>query len=44
MLCRYGDVVQMQHARTGHFIVAKPNAAPVDPQCLAVVLDEVSCL
>jgi len=37
---RYGDIVQLQHVKSGAFVTVLESAAPVDPECRGVVLDK----
>ena len=36
---RYGDIVQLQHVKSGGFLSVLEAAAPIDPECRAVVID-----
>jgi hypothetical protein len=37
---KYGDAVQLQHVATGAFMSALESAAPRDPECRTIELDE----
>jgi hypothetical protein len=37
---RYGDIVQLQHVKSGAFVTVLESAAPVDPECRGVILNK----